>query len=438
MKAPIITSADLCMRQKAFIYCGGALVGVLTGFTVVAYRAVISFLEKSRDSSLAKIKGSPIGLFCWLGIAILAGLLTAFLIRRSPLIKGSGIPQVKAFLAKKVVFDWKRELPFKFIGGSLALGAGLSLGREGPSIQLGALVGSSIDTVAGNRDYGRYLVTAGAAAGISAAFNAPLAGVLFCIEELHRNFSPIMLTSTLISSFCANAVMWLFFGSSAVFDIPVLQILPFRLYFNAVLLIGISSGLLGSLFNRGVLGFQRHYGRLVPGETRRIVIAFIAAAIVSLLATPITGGGSELVKAVTRPEGSLAIISLLLAGKFIFTLFSYASGAPGGIFMPMLAIGALIGAAAQALLPRLGVESDFLPNYILLGMAAFFVAVVRAPVTGAVLITEMAGSLGHFPAFILVSVIAALVAGLLGVRPIYDSLFDQIANRSTNASPPRS
>ncbi len=177
------------MRQKTFIYSGGALVGVLTGLTVVVYRAVISFLEKSRDSSLAKIHESPIGLFCWLGIAILAGSLTAFLIKRSPLIKGSGIPQVKAFLAKKVVFDWKRELPFKFIGGSLALGAGLSLGREGPSIQLGALVGSSIDTVTGNRDYGRYFVTAGAAAGISAAFNAPLAGVLFCIEELHRIFS---------------------------------------------------------------------------------------------------------------------------------------------------------------------------------------------------------------------------------------------------------
>ena len=426
MKAPIISNTSLYKRQKVFIYCGCALVGILTGFIVVAYRAMISFLEKSRDFSLAKINRSPFGLFGWLVIAILAGLLTAFLTKKSPLIKGSGIPQVKAFLAKKVVFDWKRELPFKFIGGSLALGAGLSLGKEGPSIQLGALVGSSIDTVAGNRDYGRYLVTAGAAAGISAAFNAPLAGVLFCIEELHRNFSPVMLTSTLISSFCANAVMWLFFGSSAVFDIPVLRILPFRLYFNAVLLIGISSGLLGSLFNRGVLGFQRHYGRLVPGETRRIVTAFIAAAIVSLLATPITGGGSELVKAVTRPGVSLGIISLLLAGKFIFTLFSYASGAPGGIFMPMLAIGALIGAAAQALLPRLGVEGDFLSNYILLGMAAFFVAVVRAPVTGAVLITEMAGSLGHFPAFILVSVIAALVAGLLGIRPIYDSLFDQI------------
>ena len=436
MKAQILSIVGLHRRKKVFIYCGCALVGVLTGFTVVAYRAVISFLEKSRASSLAKINGSPVGLLCWLAVAVLAGLLTVFLTKRSPLIKGSGIPQVKALLAKKVSFDWKRELPFKFIGGSLALGTGLSLGREGPSIQLGALVGNAIDTVAGYRDCGRYLVTAGAAAGISAAFNAPLAGVLFCVEELHRNFSPLMLTSTLISSFCANAIMWLFFGGSAVFDIPVLRILPFNLYFSAVLLIGIVSGLLGCLFNRGVLGFQRHFGRLVPGERGRMVLAFVAAAIVSLLAAPITGGGGELVQSLARPGVPLGIIGLLLIGKMLFTLFSYASGAPGGIFMPMLAIGALVGAAAQALLPELGVGGDFLANYILLGMAAFFVAVVRAPITGAVLITEMAGSLGHFPAFILVSVIAASVAGLLGVRPIYDSLFDQIANRSTNAAPP--
>jgi len=413
-------------QPKVHVYLGSAAVGIISGLVIVAYRSIITFFEASREDSLKSITGSLFGLAIWFSIAIAAGITTAMLTRRKPLIKGSGIPQVKAFLLRRVTFDWKRELPFKFIGGSLALGAGLSLGREGPSIQLGSLVGSAMDDWTGRHDYTRYFVTAGAAAGISAAFNAPLAGVLFCLEELHRNFSPIMLTSTLIGSFFANAVMWMFFGNSAVFGIHLAQLLPLKLYFSAVLPIGIICGLLGSVFNHSLLGFQARFKRLLPNETHRIVAAFAVAAVISLIFSPITGGGNTLIEKVTKPGTSLAMIVLLIAGKFIFTLFSYASGAPGGIFLPMLAIGALIGALAQALLPVFGIEGNYLANYILLGMAAFFVAVVRAPITGAVLITEMAGSLGHFPAFILVSVIATLVAGLVGAKPIYDSLLEQI------------
>lgn len=436
MKVPKMFRKIFSGRPKVIIYGGSALVGVLSGLVVVAYRAAISLLEKYREASLEAILGSAVLLVAWLVLAVAAGLLTARMTKRSPLIKGSGIPQVKALLMHKLAFDWKRELPFKFIGGSLALGAGLSLGREGPSIQLGALVGDAVDSLTRKHDYRHYLVTAGAAAGISAAFNAPLAGVLFCIEELHKNFSPTMLTSTLIASFCANAVMWLFFGSSAVFNIPLLQILPLRHYLSAVLMIGIASGLLGSLFNSGLLAFQKGFGRLVPGESRRIVIAFAAAAVISLFMASITGGGSQLVGMIAAPGIPLGTIGLLLAGKFIFTLFSYASGAPGGIFLPMLTIGALIGAAAQILLPEFGIEGDFLANYILLGMTAFFVAVVRAPITGAVLITEMAGSLGHFPAFILVSVVAVLISEFLGAAPIYDSLCDQLLSSHPKKSCP--
>jgi H+/Cl- antiporter ClcA len=122
---------------------------------------------------------------------------------------------------RRVYFSWKQELPLKFAGGALALGAGLSLGREGPSIQLGVLAGSAIEELFHIPDYRRYLATAGAAAGISAAFNAPLAGVLFCIEELHRNFSPVMLTVTMIASFTANVVMWIFFGTAPVFNLAI-------------------------------------------------------------------------------------------------------------------------------------------------------------------------------------------------------------------------
>jgi len=207
-------------------------------------------------------------------------------VKKSPLIKGSGIPQVKAFLQQQLKFDWKRELPYKFLGGVLALGAGLSLGREGPSIQLGALAGSAVDQKLGRGELRHFLATAGAAAGISAAFNAPLAGVLFCVEELHRNISSVLLTSTLIASFPANAVMWAAAGNAALFSLDIGQTLPLGHYFTCVLGIGIATGLLGSLFNAGLLGFQKAYARLVPQEGSRIISAFAVAALVSLVAAP--------------------------------------------------------------------------------------------------------------------------------------------------------
>ena len=422
------------LAGDAAIYLKCALVGVLSGAVAVAYRQTIGLLERWREASLNMMASSALNLAGWFAAAVVAGLATAAMAKRLPLIKGSGIPQVKALLLGKLRFDWLRELPAKFAGGTLAIGAGMSLGREGPSIQLGALVGTAVDRTLGSvGDHGRYLVTAGAAAGISAAFNAPLAGVLFCIEELHRQFSPTMLTATLIASFCANAVMWIVCGGAPVFDIRLIQTLPLQLYPAIVLPIGIAAGIIGSLFNVGLVGFQKGLKRAFPNERTRLVTAFAAAAAVSLLWDPITGGGGGLVARSSVYGDALSTLLLLLAGKLAFTLFSYASGAPGGIFMPMLALGALVGAAIQAVLPAIGVGGDFLANCVLLGMAAFFVAVVRAPVTGAVLITEMAGSFGHFPAFMLVSIVAAAVGGLLGTPPIYETLLEQ----TLAAQPPR-
>lgn len=418
------------LTEHSRIYAECALVGVLSGLVAVAYRLVIGMIEEARETSLTHLGGSPGKIALWFALVFGACGATILMIRRMPIIKGSGIPQVKALLMERIKFDWMRELPGKFFGGALAIGAGLSLGREGPSIQLGALIGTAVDeTLGGDNDHGRFLVTAGAAAGISAAFNAPLAGVLFCIEELHRQFSPTMLTATLLASFLSNAVMWLLCGADPVFSIAITRTLPLSSYAGTVIPIGIIAGIIGSLFNTGITGTQKFFARTVHSDAGRLAIAFAIAGAVSLIFAPITGGGNLLVHRVVVPGDSLRVLALMLAAKLTFTLFSYASGAPGGIFMPMLALGALVGAMAHVMLRRFGFADEYLANCILLGMAGFFVAVVRAPVTGAVLITEMAGSLGHFPAFILVSLVAATIAGLMGTRPIYDILLEQTLAR---------
>ena len=414
-------------RKRTSIYFFSIIAGIAAGLVTVGYRSTISWIEHRRALALPALSGSWVRIVLWVGLAAAGGVATALMTKKSPLIRGSGIPQVKAWLLHRLHFDWKLELPFKFLGGSLALGAGMSLGREGPSIQLGALAGSAIATIPQAKEYARYLVTAGAAAGISAAFNAPLAAVLFVVEELQRSVSPVMLTSSMVASFVSYAVVWVLSGNESVFDIQLAQVLPLNMYFSAVLLMGLATGALGSLFNRALTGSQALYRRLVPDTTARIISAFVVAALVSLVFMPVTGGGQELVSSLLHIDRTLPAIATLLVLKLLFTAFSYASGSPGGIFLPMLAIGALIGALMSSAMGEAAMSGLYLPNFVLIGMVGFFAAVVRAPITGAVLITEMAGSFAHFPAFIFVSFVASMVAAILNTRPIYDYLLEQFA-----------
>jgi len=362
----------------------------------------------------------------WILLTVVAGVATAAMVRRSPLIKGSGIPQVKAALMRTLRFDWKRELPFKFLGGSLALGTGLSLGREGPSIQLGALVGSGLADVMGRAEIKRYLVTAGAAAGISAAFNAPLAGVLFCLEELHRSFSPVMLTCAMTAAVAANAISWLLLGNANVFSFHLGETLPIALY-PAIIVVGLLCGLAGAIFNSAIAGAQSLWKAALPREATRIVAAFAVGGLVAIAVPSVAGGGHHLVDRAAGGELALGALAAIALGELAFTAFSFGSGTPGGIFLPMLAIGALLGGITGRIVEGLGLPGGYNANFVILGMVGFFTAVVRAPITGSILVTEMSGSFAHFPALVLVAVAASLTAGLLRSEPIYDTLLRQLA-----------
>lgn len=400
-----------------------ALTGAMAGLVVVAYRSAIHSLELIRDQRILARMGD----FSWLGALWLAllvpcALLTAALAKRLPLIKGSGIPQVKAFMRGDVSFDWLRELPAKFAGGALALGAGLSLGREGPSIQLGALTGCAVADGLPSLRAKTTLVTAGAAAGISAAFNAPLAGVLFCIEELESDRKPETLLPVLFASFSANIVLWVFSGWDPVFNLPLVRVLPIGRAWIGIIPLGIVAGLISPLFVSGIVRGAALFSSLVPSARQRVIVAFLVAGGLVTMFPLLGGGGTNLVEAMSKARWSTLLIAAFLGSKFIFTLFSYGSGVPGGIFLPMLSLGALTGALVHSLLPGDSGAAIYFNNYLLLGMAALFSGVVGAPLTGAVLIAEMGRTPAHFPSFMFVSLISIFVAKLLGSEPIYEVL----------------
>ena len=388
------------------------LVGGVSGIIVVLFRLVINYAGEVRDIIYKNINyKSFIVIIGWFFILIIIGYLLGIMVQKVPNIKGSGIPQIKGFIIRQVNLEWEKELIRKFIGGILALGFGLSLGREGPSVQLGATTGLGISKLLKRHKIEeKYLVTAGASAGLAAAFNAPLAGVVFALEELHRNFSPLILTCVMSASIVSEMISSYFFGMEPVFNFSKMQKIPLR-YYGLIIILSIIIAFLGKLFNILLLLSQDIYAnaKIIKGRFQPI-IPFVISGIIGLTFPIALGGGHELIVDLTEKNFLLCLLLIIFIIKLLFTAICYGSGLPGGIFLPILVLGALIGKAyGQLSIEYFGIDSAYSVNFIALGMAAYFTAVVRAPITGSILITEMTGSFNHLLSLIVVCMLAYVV-----------------------------
>ena len=420
--------------ERAFrlrLFCEGTLVGIGVGVVVALFRWLLELTEIYRPILFDWMaKSFPAGFAGWgLLLVCIAWILAKFL-AVEPLISGSGIPQVKAILLGRIRMNAQRVLALKFVGGVLAIGAGMSLGREGPSVQLGACVGQWFSRLRLRpRSEERFLLTAGSGAGLAAAFNAPLAGVIFCLEELTKSFSPLVLMATVAAAVSAATAAGSMLGMTPVFhigDLPSLSLAHAALLFP----LGIFVGVLGVVFNRvleaALDAYQKFPFQQQWSAAKYLLPLFLAFGLAFLL-PEVLGGGSALVDTLIRKEFALSFLLLLLAAKFAFTMLCFGSGVPGGIFLPMLVLGALSGAVFSKVALLAGVFDETLAtSFIVYGMAAYFAAVVRSPITGSVLIMEMTGSFHHMLALIFVSITAYLTADALKGEPVYDMLLNRL------------
>lgn len=406
----------------------GIIVGILAGLLIVAYRFSLEKIGIFTKSIYNLQKQRPFLIPIWILILIISAVIVGYMVKKEPMISGSGIPQVEGVLLRRLSMNWWRVILGKFAGGVIAIGAGLSLGREGPSIQLGAAVGQGFSKVFKRiKVEEKYLITSGASAGLAAAFNAPLAGALFSLEEVHKNFSPLVFLSAMSASLAADFASKEFFGLKPVFNFSKLSPLPLNHYFYVILL-GIILGLFGSLFNSVLLNTQKLYAKMkfLPLPFRPIV-PFLCAGILGLYLPQVLGGGHELVGELVNSSMGLKMLIVLLTAKFLFTMISFGSGVPGGIFLPLLAVGALTGDVYGNLLVNIfHLNPQYINNFIVLAMAGYFSAIVRAPITGSILITEMTGSFTHLLSLSIVSVAAYVAADFIGSKPIYESLLDRM------------
>lgn len=405
----------------------GLVIGAVSGLTAVAYRLALQGLEKLRAQVIPGLNG-PWPVFFYFSVLLLLSFIVCLLVKSEPLIKGSGIPQVEGQLQGYFNPRWLRVLLKKFAGGCLCILGGLSLGREGPSIQLGALAAQGLtEKMNLSRTDQRYLLTCGACAGLAAAFNAPLAGLMFGLEEIQKNFSSRAIFPALIASVTADVVSKLFFGTGASLGIALpTDALPMQFYW-LYLLLGPLMGLFGAFYNKVLFGLQKAYRLAKWPEWLQPLFPFALAGVLALCLPQVLGGGHDLVTGMAAESFTLRMLVILLVGKFTFSMLSFCSGAPGGIFFPLLVLGGLTGSIfGHAAVAVMGLPQEMALRFMLLGMAGMFAAVVRAPLTGIILVLEMSASLTQLIGLALVAGLAWLTADLLGARPVYEQMLDNM------------
>ncbi|MBF7093705.1 chloride channel protein [Streptococcus sp. HF-1907] len=406
----------------------GIVVGLVAGIVVGFFRLSIEKLFEQVQGVYIQAHDKPILLVPIAVVSLLVAIIIGFMIRSDSDIKGSGIPHVEGELKGLMHPNWWSVLWKKWISGVLAISSGLMLGREGPSIQLGAMTGKGLAKAFGaGRTEKRVLIASGAAAGLSAAFNAPIAGLLFVVEEVYHHFSRMVWVTALVASLVANFVSLNIFGRTPVLAMPKdLPFLNLSQYWILVLM-GIFLGLLGFFYEKIILNIGRLYhflGRLTHlSAPLYVILAMIFILPIGYFYPQLLGGGNGMI--VSLPTSNLTFWTALsyLVIRFIWSMLSYGSGVPGGIFLPILALGSLAGMVFGLGMVNLQLVSHAaLPLFVVLGMAGYFGAVSKAPLTAMILVTEMVGNLKQLMAIGVVTLVAYIVMDILKGQPVYEAM----------------
>lgn len=424
-------------QQRRWIFPRAALVGICAGITALLFRAALTNADIFRNNMITWAHTMP--QFGWIFPVLFtmlgAGLSVAITRRFAPEASGSGIPHLEAVLHRFRKLEWKRLLPVKFFGGILAIGGGLALGREGPTVQMGGTVGDAIARWLKVSERERLtLISAGAGAGLAAAFNAPLSGLVFVLEEVRRDFQPIVFGAAFVAAAVADIIARIGAGQFPVFAVPNYPVPPLTAL-PLFALLGVVTGLLGVLFNRSLLTSIELYARLPA----RLVIptAALTGGVIGLVgwfAPLLIGNGHSLAESALKGEMLLAAIPIFFVTRFLLTTASYGTGAPGGVFAPLLVLGAIIGLAIGQIGHNLWPAVVPVPAvFAVVGMAAYFTAIVRAPLTGIMLIVEMTGNYSQMLPLLVSCFCAYAVTEFLKDLPIYEALLERDLRRGGEA-----
>lgn len=411
-------------REERFFLILSVFIGVFSGLAVVCFRFAIDWCRIYLLGSGSTLSPTRLVL-----APTLAGLIIAVLvIHVFPKARGSGVNQTKAAL-----YIYNGHIPIrtavgKFITAALAIGSGHSLGPEDPSLQIGASLASALGRrLHLSRDRMRLIAPVGAAAGLAAAFNAPISAVLFVIEEVIGRWTAGILGSVVLSAVSSVVVMRWFLGSESLFRIPAVQLeRPSELIAYSIL--GIVGGLASVAFSSGIATLRPRF-RALPRWTQYFqpAVAGLLIGLIAVLGAPqVMGAGYEYIDEAMHGRFTWQMLAILAGLKIVATLLSFVSGTPGGMFAPTLFIGAMLGAAVG------GAEHVFLPHlsgspgtYALVGMGVLFAGFLRAPMTSVFMVLEVSGNYSIIVPVIVANTFAYVISRRLQPTAIFDALTRQ-------------
>ncbi len=424
----------LALSQRSRFNVLAILIGVMSGLSAVAFHKSIHWAEHNWIHRMTSIPG-------WLGVVALiflpalGGLLVGFLIKHwAPEAAGSGIPQVKAAYFLKFGRIRFRAALGKFLLGTTSIGTGASLGREGPTVHLSAAIASWV-----GRWFGlaprqiMALIPLGCAGGIAAAFNTPLAAIVFAIEEImgdmkHKAFAGIVMVAVI-----AAVIERSLLGSASMFQTPFHPDHLSGVSLVLSLILGVVAGFVSHVFVESLLRARERvklvrgrFNWMMPGLGGLATGCIGALVYTNLGHMGIFGIGYADLSSALAGSLTLGVLLALFVGKFVATVCSYSSGGSGGIFTPTLFIGAMLGGAIGVLAEMVGDQSGMLPHMLaLVGMGALFAGVIRAPVTSILIIFELTGDYNLILPIMLANLTSYAIASKLRQVPIYEALLLQ-------------
>ena len=404
----------------------GVICGSLTGALIFFFKFAAKKAELASHYLYNIAKTNPFYVGLAFGVLFAFAFLMYFLHKKIPECRGGGIPRAEGVLRGVLSFRWFLTLVGTFFGSIISFFCGLPVGSEGPAVLMGTSVGCMCGSVSKNKStWNRYVMTGGAGAGFAVATGAPLAGILFALEEIHKRFTPMLVICVSVSVVSATYVNHLLCGifglNPSLFEIHALPSFEIG-HIGYLIVLGVLTALAVGVFDKSIDLFRKltkRFSKFLSVPTK-LVIIFLVTGILAFVLKDAVYSGHDVIHDVFEHNKSAVVLLGLFLLRLLLMLFITDSGATGGIFIPTLAIGALASALSGKILVLFGLPNELLGTVVLLGMCAFIGGTLRAPLTASVLFLELTGQFTNLLFVTVVIFTVNFITEMLNQKPFYD------------------
>lgn len=421
----------------------GILCGAITGAAIFFFKLTANKVESLSRYLYSFAKTSPLYVVLAFALLILLALAMILIHKLSPAAKGGGIPRSEGVLRGVLSFKWLRTLIGTVSGSMISFFCGLPVGSEGPAVLIGTSLGSACLGKSKNKSaWSRYVMTGGAGAGFAIATGAPLSGVMFALEEIHKRFTPMLVLTVSVSVVSATYVnrllCSLFNLSPSLFNTGVFNGFELK-HVGYLMLLGLIIGLAVALYDVSVsltMKFTEKFKKFLPAPLK-MVILFMIVGVLGFAFTDGAYNGHHMINHLLEHNSGFAFLIALLAVRFVMMILVTDSGVTGGTFIPTLAIGAVYSVIISKLLILFGMPQEVSEAVILLGMCAFIGGTLRAPLTAAVLFIELTGQFTDIFFVALVIFTVNTITELLHLSTHYEIFLDHMVEEQNHGKEPK-